>query len=98
MQETEKKSLIPRNVLVLTMSRTIWSMSDTNIDNFISSDMLALGATVPAIGLMNALGSFGAMLLYPIGGYIADKSGRVKLVAYSTLLYVSSFVVYLFAP
>lgn len=98
MQETEKKSLIPRNVLVLTMSRTIWSMSDTNIDNFISSYMLALGATVPAIGLMNALGSFGAMLLYPIGGYIADKSGRVKLVAYSTLLYVSSFVVYLFAP
>ena len=98
MQETGKKSLIPRNVLVLTMSRTIWSMSDTNLDNFISAYMLALGATVPAIGLMNALGSFGAMLMYPIGGYIADKSGRVKLVAYSTLLYVSSFVVYLFAP
>jgi MFS family permease len=98
LQETEKKSLIPRNVLVLTMSRTIWSMSDTNLDNFISAYMLALGATVPAIGLMNALGSFGAMLMYPIGGYIADKSGRVKLVAYSTLLYVSSFVVYLFAP
>jgi MFS family permease len=98
LQETKKKSLIPRNVLVLTMSRTIWSMSDTNLDNFISSYMLALGATVPAIGLMNALGSFGAMLMYPIGGYIADRSGRVKLVAYSTLLYVSSFVVYLFAP
>lgn len=98
MQETDKKSLIPRNVLVLTMSRTIWSMSDTNLDNFISSYMLALGATVPAIGFMNALGSFGAMLMYPIGGYIADKSGRVKLVAYSTLLYVSSFVVYLLAP
>jgi MFS family permease len=98
LQETDKKSLIPRNVLVLTMSRTIWSMSDTNLDNFISSYMLALGATVPAIGFMNALGSFGAMLMYPIGGYIADKSGRVKLVAYSTLLYVSSFVVYLLAP
>ncbi|MBN2335131.1 MFS transporter [Candidatus Bathyarchaeota archaeon] len=80
------------------MSRVIWSMSDTNLDNFISSYMLALGASVPQIGLMNALGSFGAMLLYPIGGYIADKSGRVKLVAYSTLLYVSSFVVYLLAP
>jgi len=98
LHETEKKSLIPRNVLVLTMSRTIWSMSDTNLDTYISNYMLALGATVPAIGLMNALGSFGAMLMYPIGGYIADKSGRVKLVAYSTLLYVSSFAVYLLAP
>jgi MFS family permease len=97
-EETPKRTLIPRNVLVLTMSRAIWSMSDTNIDNFISSYMLALGASVPAIGIINALGSFGAMLLYPIGGYIADRSGRVRLVSYSTLLYVSSFLVFLFAP
>ena len=95
---TEKKSLIPRNVLVLTLSRVIWSMSDTNIDNFISIYMQALGVTVPVIGLINALGSFGAMLLYPVGGYIADKSGRVRLVASSTIIYVSSFVIYLWAP
>jgi MFS family permease len=73
-------------------------MSDTNIDNFISSYMVALGASVPTIGLVNALGSFGAMLLYPVGGYIADKSGRVRLVASSTLIYVSSFIIYLWAP
>jgi MFS family permease len=60
--------------------------------------MVALGASVPAIGLINALGSFGAMLLYPVGGYIADKSGRVRLVASSTLIYVSSFIIYLWAP
>jgi MFS family permease len=60
--------------------------------------MVALGTSVPTIGLINALGSFGAMLLYPIGGYIADKSGRVRLVASSTLIYVSSFIIYLLAP
>lgn len=98
MEETGKKSLIPRNVLVLTISRVIWSMSDTNIDSFISEYMRQLGATVPVIGLINALGSFGAMLLYPVGGYIADKSGRVRLVASSTLIYVSSFIIYLWAP
>ncbi len=73
-------------------------MSDTNIDNFISAYMLALGAGISTIGIINALGSFGAMLLYPVGGYIADKSGRVRLVASSTLLYVSSFVIYFLAP
>ena len=98
MEEPGKKSLIPRNVLVLTISRVIWSMSDTNIDNFISEYMRVLGASVPTIGLINALGSFGAMLLYPIGGYIADKSGRVRLVASSTLIYVSSFILYIWAP
>jgi MFS family permease len=73
-------------------------MSDTNIDNFISEYMRILGASVPTIGIINALGSFGAMLLYPIGGYIADKSGRVRIVASSTLIYVSSFILYLWAP
>jgi MFS family permease len=97
LQETTGRKLIPRNVLVLTISRAIWSMSDTNIDNFISSYMLTLGASVPTIGVVNALGSFVAMLLYPIGGYIADKRGRVRLVAYSTLLYTSSFLLFLFA-
>jgi DHA1 family multidrug resistance protein-like MFS transporter len=96
--ESEKKSLIPRNVLVLTLSRVIWSMSDTNIDNFISLFMRELGATGPTIGLINAIGSFGSMLLYPIGGYIADKHGRVRIVASSTLIYVSSFIIYLWAP
>jgi len=94
----ESKKLIPRNVLVLTLSRVIWGMSDTNIDNFISQFLVALGASVPAIGIINALGSFGSMLLYPVGGYIADKSGRVRIVAYSTLIYVSSFIIYLLAP
>ena len=84
--------------MVLTLSRVIWSMSDTNIDHFISIYMQALGASVPVIGLINALGSFGAMLLYPVGGYIADKSGRVRLVASSTIIYVSSFIIYLLAP
>lgn len=98
MGETEKKSLIPRNVLVLTLSRVIWSMSDTNIDNFISLFIQELGASAPTIGLINALGSFGSMLLYPIGGYIADKHGRVRIVASSTLIYVSSFIIYLLAP
>jgi MFS family permease len=98
LREKPVRSIIPRNVLVLTLSRTVWSMSDTNIDNFISVYMIAMGATVPLIGLVNALGSFGAMLLYPIGGYIADKSGRVKLVSLSTLLYVASFVIFFIAP
>ena len=67
-------------MLVLTLSRVIWSMNDTNIDTYISSYMQALGATVPQIGWINALGNLGSMILYPIGGYIADKSGRVRIV------------------
>ena len=96
--ETEKeRPLIPRNVLVLTLSRVIWSMSDTNIDNFLTPYIVALGGGATVIGLINAMGSLAAMFFYPVGGYIADKSGRVRLVVVATLLYTSSFLFYGFA-
>ncbi len=95
--DDSEKPLIPRNVLVLTFSRVIWSMSDTNIDNYLTPYIVALGGGAKVIGLINALGSLAAMILYPVGGYIADKSGRVRLVATVTLLYTSSFLIYGFA-
>jgi len=98
LEETRKeRPLIPRNVLVLTLSRVIWSMSDTNIDNFLTPYIVALGGGATVIGLINAMGSLAAMFFYPVGGYIADKSGRVRLVVVATLLYTSSFLFYGFA-
>jgi len=61
---------------VLTLSRVIWSMSDTKIDNFLTPYIVALGGGAQVIGLINALGSLAAMFFYPVGGYIADKSAR----------------------
>lgn len=72
-------------------------MSDTNIDNYLTPYIVALGGGARIIGLINALGSIAAMFLYPVGGYIADKSGRVRLVVVATLLYTSSFLIYGFA-
>jgi MFS family permease len=72
-------------------------MSDTNIDNYLTPYIVALGGGAKVIGLINALGSLAAMFLYPVGGYIADKSGRVRLVVVATLLYTSSFLLYGFA-
>jgi MFS family permease len=97
LSEDSNKPIIPRNVLVLTLSRVIWSMSDTNIDNYLTPYIVALGGGARIIGLINALGSLAAMFLYPVGGYIADKSGRVRLVVVATLLYTSSFLIYGFA-
>ncbi len=97
METKKERPLIPRNVLVLTLSRVIWSMSDTNIDNFLTPYIVALGGGAQVIGLINAMGSLAAMFFYPVGGYIADKSGRVRLVVVATLLYTSSFLFYGFA-
>jgi MFS family permease len=37
------------------------------------------------------------MILYPVGGYIADRRGRVKLISYSTYLYSLSHLLFVVA-
>jgi len=92
------RSLMKGNVLVLTVSRILWSMGDALVLPYLSLYILALGGDKPTIGWVNAMGSMAACLLYPIGGYIADKAGRAKFVSISTLLYVSSFLIFAFSP
>ncbi|MBN2335130.1 MFS transporter [Candidatus Bathyarchaeota archaeon] len=97
-QEQSLRSLLKGNVLVLTLSRILWSMSDALVLPYLSLYILELGGDKPTIGWVNAVGSLAACLLYPIGGYIADKAGRAKFVGVSTLLYVSSFLIFAFSP
>ena len=85
------------NVLILTISRVLWSMSDSLCLPYLSLYIIALGGTAETVGWVNAIGSLAAAALYPIGGYIADKAGRARLVGVATLLYTSSFVVFAFA-
>lgn len=92
------RSLMKGNVLVLTVSRILWSMGDALVLPYLSLYILALGGDKPTIGWVNVMGSMAACLLYPIGGYIADKAGRARFVGISTLLYVSSFLIFAFSP
>ncbi len=96
-QEQSFRNLIKGNVLILIVSRILWSMSDALVLPYLSLYILALGGDKPTIGFVNAIGSLAACFLYPIGGYIADKAGRAKFVGISTLLYVSSFLIFAFS-
>ena len=86
------------NVLVLTVSRVIWSVSMSIVFPFLSLYIIELGGTKPIVGMVSALGSVSSMLLFPVGGYLADKAGRAKLVGVSTFLFASSFLLFIFAP
>ena len=97
-REYSLRELMKGNILVLTVSRIIWSLSSSIVWPYQSLFIQDLGGTKPIIGLITALGNFTGMLFYPLGGYIADKSGRAKLVGYATLLFAGSFLIYAFAP
>jgi MFS family permease len=77
--------------------RVLWSFSTSIVYPFFSLYILALNGSNTEIGLINSLGIVAGMILYPIGGYIADRAGRVKLIGYSTILYTFTFIFFLIA-
>ncbi len=95
--ELTLRELMKGNILVLTVSRIIWSMSSSIVWPYVSLFIIRLGGEYATIGKITALANIAGMLFYPLGGYLADKSGRAKLVGYSTLLFAGSFGLYAMA-
>jgi len=80
------------NVLVLVVCRVILTMSQSLAHPYFSLYVLALGGTVREIGLITAVGGLAGLILFPLGGYVADMRGRVKLVGFSTFAWAASFI------
>jgi MFS family permease len=97
---SERKGMfwfVQGNVKILMICRILWSWSTSVIYPFFSLYILALGGSSREIGLINSLGILAGMVLYPVGGYIADRAGRVKLIGYSTLLYAFAHLFFVIA-
>ena len=85
------------NILVLMACRVLWGFSTSIVYPFFSLYIKALGGSNTDIGLINSLGILAGMILYPVGGYIADRTGRVKLIGYSTILYAFTHLFFVIA-
>jgi len=90
-------SFIRGNVLVLIVCRCLWRLSNSIAWPYFSLYILALGGSPSTIGLVNAIGGLAGLILYPLGGYLADHEGRVKLVGVATYFSALSFSFFIFA-
>ncbi|MGQ9680627.1 MAG: MFS transporter [Candidatus Bathyarchaeia archaeon] len=90
--------MLKGNLFWLVICQCIWQFT-TNIPRpYLPLYIEELGGTPADIGLVNSLSAIAGLFLYPLGGYIADKSGRVKLISLATFLYAISFIPFAFAP
>jgi MFS family permease len=86
------------NLFWLVVCQCIWQFT-TNIPRpYLPLYIENLGGSPADIGLVNSASAIAGLFLYPLGGYIADKSGRVKLVSLATFGYAFSFLPFAFAP
>jgi len=92
-----KSDLLQGNFLVLLISRCLWQLSSAIPRPYLPLYVEALGGTAGDVGLVYSLASIGGIFLYPLGGYIADLAGRVKLVGIMTFVFSVSFLPFIFA-
>jgi MFS family permease len=81
------------NVLVMTICECVWRSTIDIIWPFLSLYVLELGGSYETIGLIMAAGNLASMIFYPLGGYIADYQGRIKLISYMTFAYGAGFLI-----
>jgi MFS family permease len=86
-------SFMRGNVLVMTVCECVWRSTIDIIWPFLAIYVLELGGSYETIGFIMAVGSLASLFLYPLGGYIADYQGRIKLIAYMTFAYGASFLI-----
>jgi len=81
------------NVLVMTTCECVWRTSIDMIWPFLSLYVVELGGSYETVGFIMATASLAGVILYPLGGYIADYQGRIKLIGYMTLAYGMAFLI-----
>jgi len=60
--------------------------------------ILAVGGGTAQIGVVNSLRPLAGLLIFPISGYLTDRTGRVKLIALAGYLSGLTMLLYVFAP
>jgi len=86
------------NLFVLIVSWVIWSPFSHAVEVYEQVYVMALGATVFVLGLMSALSSVILGLVRFLGGYVADRYGRKRILVSMTFAYSSALFLYALAP
>lgn len=86
------------NLLVFTLSDAVRHLSMFITFPYFSLYIQALGGNTVDIGLVNSLRPLGALFIYPIAGYLADKYNRVKIIAMSGYLTATLYLIFALAP
>jgi MFS family permease len=85
------------NVLVITVTRVFGMFSRSAVNPYLSLYILALGGTTANVGFLNSLRPLASLLIFPISGFVADQSGRIKLIVTAGYISASTYLFYIFA-
>ncbi|MGB9785955.1 MAG: MFS transporter [Infirmifilum uzonense] len=89
---------LPRNIKVLAAGWLLWSPVQAMSGPYIQLYVSRLGATTEDISIVQSFQQLANAASRVIGGYIADRHGRKKIIIIGTLLVSLIYLLMVFAP
>lgn len=86
------------NIGVFTVTDLLGNFARSMVFPYVSLYILALGGTSAQIGFIQSLAPLLGLFMFPIGGYLADKTSRVRLIVAANALSVVIVLLFAFSP
>ena len=86
------------NIMVFSVTDLLGNFCRAMVFPYVSLYILALGGDATRIGFVNSLAPLAGLIVFPIAGYIADHSNRVKLIVLAGYLSSAIILIYILAP
>ena len=73
--------------MVFSITDLLGNFSRAMVFPYVSLYILALGGNAAQIGIVNSLAPLAGLIMFPLGGYFADRTNRVKLIVLASYLW-----------
>ncbi len=86
------------NLRILTIRQVLGMFCRRMVISYASLYILAVGGGEAQIGVVNSLRPIAGLIVFPIAGYLTDRTGRVRLIALAGYFSALTTLLYVFAP
>ncbi len=99
-----KRALLKRfefmtaNLRILTLQQILGMFCRRMVLSYASLYILAVGGGDAEIGVVNSLQPLAGLVAFPLAGYLTDRTGRVRLIAFTGYFAAVTTLLYVFAP
>jgi len=91
-------SFLRGNLLILTISWMFWFPALRLTESYGQLYIVALGASTIILGAINSISTATLSIVRILGGYVADRFGRKKILTTMTFAIASTYLIFAFAP
>lgn len=91
-------SFMKGNLIILTIRQVVGMFFRRMVLTYSSLFVLAVGGNSSQIGIINSLRPLAGLLMFPISGYLTDRTSRVKIIAFADILSAVTMLFFVLAP